>query len=348
MLEVLRDRFQIAAPRMRREIQSMHRDVVQILASKGIAYRELRSGLVPNTDKHEAAFIFDSTAIDSSHYGPEVFNQILPLLEPQATQSVLCGDLLGDDQELIVEILSESMTLSRSFTFKHATMLYGVYINNLSDSVLTRLHQELGSFPAYLGYIPATFTSRAKIYLSLSLANFFLKHKKTIILGHEADRSNDENINITPYELENFGHKIVSLQTDLFGIFLSFKIERPVYGSFEIDTQMALNSISDNVTLLDDFVVLLDEAKHGYLINNKLGKLKKAGLADADRAHIASLIQSKICASYIYNLVYLHDHNVMKFNLIIEVDRNGGYPTRLMVALEYIPSEKTIRVITLH
>ncbi|MDA8175502.1 hypothetical protein [Acidithiobacillus sp.] len=87
---------------------------------------------------------------------------------------------------------------------------------------------------------------------------------------------------------------------------------------------MALNAISDEVSSLGDFSVILEEAKHGYLINEKLGKLAKAGLADADRDYIASLIESKIMASYLYNLIYLDEHDVMKFNLMVEVDRVDG------------------------
>ncbi|QFX97047.1 hypothetical protein GCD22_02910 [Acidithiobacillus thiooxidans ATCC 19377] len=182
---------------MRKEILRLQGDVVKILASKGIQYSDLRSALVPSADRHEAAFIFDSTEIESGMYGREVLKQVLPLLDPRTTQSVLVGDLLGDDQDLIVEILQESMILARSFTFRHSTLLYGVYINNLSSTTLSQLHEKLVAFPAYLGHIPTSFASRAKAYLSLSMANLFLKKNRTLILGHEGDRSNAENINIT-------------------------------------------------------------------------------------------------------------------------------------------------------
>ena len=348
MLEVMRDHFGITAPRMRREIQRLHGELIDILNSKGIKYENLRAALVPVMDRQEAAFIFDSTAFDSGLYGRETFQHVLPLLEPKTTQSLLVGDLLGEDQHLIVEILRESMVLSRSFTFKHSTLLYCVYINNLSDAALQRLHQGLASCPAYLGHIPTTFGSRAKTYISLSVGSFVLKSGKTLIVAHEDDRDNAENINITFYPLEDFGYKVASLQGVYFSIFLAFKIERPTFDSFQIDTELALNAISDEVALFDNFTVLLDEAKHGYLINEKLGKLKKAGLEAADRDYIAALIQSLLSANYIYNLAYLEEHDVMKFNLMLEVQRSTGYPTRMMVALEYLPAKQALRVITLH
>lgn len=348
MLEVMRDHFKITSPRMRQEIQAMHKEVIRILGEKGIDYASLRSGLVPNSGKHEAAFIFDSEAIESSIYGKEVLKRLLPLLEPRSTQSILGGDLLGDEQDFILEILRESMVLARSFTFKHAVLLFAAYINNLSEARLSQIHHELASFSAYLGYIPTTFASRAKTYLSMTMANLFLKHGKTIIVGHEDDIPNHENINSTIYPFEDFGYKVVSLQSNYFGIFLSFKIERPVLGGFEVDLEMSLNAISNGIAWLADFTVLLEEAKYGYLINKKLGKLSQSGLADADRDRIASLIQSKVSANYIYNLTYLKNYNTMKFNLMIEVDRVDGYPTRMTAALEYIPTTKTLRVITFY
>jgi hypothetical protein len=93
--------------------------------------------------------------------------------------------------------------------------------------------------------------------------------------------------------------------------------------------------------------VHLDEPKHYYLLDKKLGSLQKAGLAEASRSEIEDQIRAKVTQSYIYNLDYLAEHNVMKFNVVVELDRHGGYPARLMASLEYIPDKKVLRVITL-
>jgi hypothetical protein len=105
---------------------------------------------------------------------------------------------------------------------------------------------------------------------------------------------------------------------------------------------------SESVLPLDEFKVLLEESKFVYLINEKLGKLKQAGLDALDVSNIESIIKSKINGSYIYNLKYLAQHNVMIFNIMLEIPNLNGYPTRLTAALEYIPDKKTLRVITLH
>jgi hypothetical protein len=348
MLEMLRDDYGLAGARMKREIQRLHGDIVRVLAAKNIDYGGLRAALVPAVNRHEATLVFNSRQIGSNLYGREIFNRLLPLLDPRTTQSILVGDLLGDDQQLVFEILSESMVLARSITLKHATLLYGVYINNLTEAALARLHQGLGSFDAYLGYIQTTYLSRAKIYVSISMASFLLKNGKTLIMAHEDYRPNSEDINITTYHLNQCGYKVASLQSMYFSIFLAYKIELPVFKGDDADVEISLNAIAADVRPLKEFTVLLDEAKHGYLLNEKLGKLQKAGLAKADRSHIESIIQAKVSRSYIYNLQYLDQHDVMKFNIMLEIDRNVGHPTRMTAALEYMPDKKTLRVITLH
>lgn len=348
MLEVMRDRYLLDSAAMHREIQCLHFEAINALERKGISYSELKSALIPKTDRHEAGFIFNSQVIESAWYGCEVARQILPLLDHRSTQSVLCGDLLGHSQQVILDILNEFMVLARPFEFVHGTLLYCVYINNLSEATLQRLHEGLSKYHAYLGYIPATYQTRGKTYLSTTLARSFLKYGRTILMGHEDDRSDDENVNMAGFPFENFGYEVRSLRATHFDLFLSFKVERAVYPGFEVDTEMSLNAVSLKIVPLQDCNLQLDDRKFGYLKSEKLGKLRKAGLDQLDREQLAELIKSKIVASYIYNLTFLDQYNVIKFNVIIEVpDHKGGYPTRFVAALEYKPDAKVLKVETL-
>lgn len=348
MLEVIRDLFGLKPEQMRREIAVLHTDLLSILRSKNIDYTSLRSALTPSMDRNEAAFLFDSKAFDSGMYGRETFNYLLPLLDPRSTQSILHGDLMGTDQQLIFEILQESVNLVRPFTFQHSTQIYCVYFNSLTEPQLKKIRTGLCSCSAYLGHINTTFDSRVKLFLSTTLSSFIVKKGQTLIISHEDDRSNDENVNITLYPLEDFGHKLISLQDQYFSIFLAYKIERPVFNQFEVDTELSLNAISDEVVLFDGFEVVLEQTKYQYLLDAKHGKLRQAGLDDVSREMIVALIQEKLAANYIYNLAYLEEHDVMKFNLQIQVSRPTGYPARLTAALEYIPKKRVLRVITLH
>ncbi|MBQ0799632.1 MAG: hypothetical protein KBT63_10135 [Porticoccaceae bacterium] len=349
MLETMRDYFDLSSDVMLREIQGMVSTTVDILSSKEIKYQDLRSALVPRTDRFEAGFIFDSQDIESSWYGLEVMKELLPLLDLKSNHSVQCGDLIGNDQEFIFSLLQESLVLSRDFEFVHGTALYCVYVNNLTESGLERIHQSLSQYKPYVGFVPGTFSSRVRIYFSTILANSFLKHGKKVIMGHEDDRPNEENVNMAGYPFEDYGLQVYSLQSMFFDVLLSYKIERPIFKGFEADSEMSLNSISNQIIPIDRFEIEIEDAKHEYLKSAKCGKLEKAGIEALSKEELSRLIQSKVSDSYIYNLSYLPDHNVSKFNVMLEIPRpDGGYPTRIVAALEYKPHEKRLRVITMH
>lgn len=348
MLEILRDHHGMVESRMKNEIQRMHAELIEILSAKNVDYASLRSALVPSIDKEEAFFLFDSSAIDTGLYGRQILDQLLPLLDSQSTHSILVGDLLENDPPLIYEIIRESLVLPRPFIFKNFPLIFGVYINNLSSAAKKNIDSRLASYNPYIGYIPTTFQSRAKMYASTMMASFLLKKGKTLIIAHEDDRSNTENINITCYNLEQSGYKIVSLQDYYFSIFLSYKIERPAFYIDTTDIEIALNSVTSSVRPFDELDVILEDKKLGYLMFEKLGKMKKAGLAKADRTQIEHLIKQNVSNSYIYNLVYLNEHDVMKFNIILELEQEVGDPTRILVALEYMPDRNALRVLTLY
>jgi len=349
MLEVMRDHFKLSDPVMHDEIRTIHIETVRALAEKDIPYKNLKSALVPSIDKNEAAFVFDWRDIESNWYGYEVATVMLPLFDKRTTQSVLCGDFIGDDQDLIFNLLQDSLVLARSLDFINGTCLYCVYVNNLSNAAINNFHQSLSKYPAYVGYIPCTFASPAKWYLSTILVNAFLKYKGIVLMGHEDDRPNEEDVNMLLYPFKDHGYKVRSIQGTYFGVCLSYKIECPVIKGFEVDTEMSILSIAKEASPLEQFVVEVEAAKHKYLQSQKRGKLKKAGIADLDRIDLARLVREKISSNYIYNLIYLEEHKVAKFNIIVEVPRHdGGDPTRLVASLEYKPLEKILRLITLH
>jgi len=170
-LDVIGKRFNIDQPQMRVEIQTMFRSMVQDLEKSGLHYVDLKTALVPSLDNHEVGFIFDSTAIESSIYGAEVMSRILPLIDLRSTQSCLVGDLIAgnDAQEFIFSLLEQFLVGNRAFEYIHSTLLFCVYLNNLTKKSLARIHENLQSFTAYLGYVPCTYSSLAKTYLSTSL-----------------------------------------------------------------------------------------------------------------------------------------------------------------------------------
>lgn len=350
-LEVVRDRFGLSSQQMHLEIRAMFKDAEATMAASEVKYQQLKSGLVPSTEKVEIALLFDSQAIESYAYGYEVMCRVLPLLDHRTTQSALVGDIVGGskDQELIYRLLCDELQPARNFEFIHSTLIYCVYLNNLSESAAKNIFDSLREYPAFIGVVPTTFHSSLKTILSFGLCNLFIKHGKEIILAHEDDRPNAENVNITMYPFEKFGYTVRSIQQHLFSHFLSYKIEREVVPGFKSDTEFSLNAISPLVSSLEALEVTIEPAKLKYLKAEKQGSLKNAGLLLSDEQEIKTLIRRKLASNYIYNLRYNTQHDVMLFNIVLEVERqDGGYPARLLLALEYQPADHKLRVVTMY
>ncbi|WP_312357509.1 hypothetical protein [Agrobacterium sp.] len=350
LLEVTRDYFKISTAAMFREIQRLRQETEEALALKGIRYADLKTALVPDRQRKEMALVFDRNAIEKSWYGLEVFRRLIPLFDRNSNHSVLVGDYIGasDAQDILFNAMRESVILTRDVDFEYSHQFFVVYINNLTEAMMARFHQELASWQAYIGYADATYASHFKLLLSTMLANAFIKHRTAIIQGHEDDRPNTEDVNMCGYPFGDYGYTCRSIQAQLEGTMLSYKIERPVYPGFEIDTEFALNAINPNPQPLESFSIEVEEAKLGYLKSAKSGSLARAGLEQVSGGELAALIRSKISASYIYNISYDDAHDVSKFNVILELPGSNETATRLLAAMEYKPDSRSLRLITLY
>jgi hypothetical protein len=327
----------------------MRNRVAKILKGKGIAYEDLKAALVPDRKKNEIALVFDSGRIDSSWYGEEVFKRIIPLLDPQTKNSILTGDYIGENnkQEILFEAFNESVYPLRMVNYIHSSQFFIVYINNLTDSAFKKLVDGLADYEAFIGFSDTTYQSRFKTFLSTMLVNLCVKSGRVVIQGHEDDRSDDENLNVSGYPFEENGYKCVSLQATLFDVLLSYKIERPIYPGFEDDTDFSLNAVTTNILRFDDFEIQVEEAKLNYLKSQKAGSLKYAGLEAVTKTELQDIIRGKLLSSYIYNMCYLAEHKTTKFNIILELVGVDREPFRLLASLEYQSDSRMLRLITM-
>lgn len=349
MLEVIRDYFKLSPEHMHREIQHMRRSVEEILASKGISYDRLRSALVPDRKRREIALVFDTLSVEASWYGNDVFERLIPLFDRRSNHSVLVGDYLdqpGHADQLFLAF-QDAVQLRRPVEYRYPTQFFIVYLNNLTDAMVRRFDEGLGSYRAYVGYAEMTYGSAFKFYLSTMLVNLGIKHGSFIIQGHEPDRPNSDDVNTAGYSFEEAGFICRSLSSDLEGVLLSYKIERPVIPGFEADIEFALNAISLTPMPLSEFRVEVEDAKLAYVKKAKAGSVERAGLDTISTSELADQIRSKISASYIYNLMFLEEYGVAKFNIILEFSSDDKSVTRLLAALEYRPSSRSLKLLTL-
>lgn len=211
------------------------------------------------------------------------------------------------------------------------------------------------SHPGYLGYVPCTYASLAKTFVSLYLVNLVIKHKNMVILGHEDDRDNSENCNLHLHDYAALGLKIRSLQSMYFSVILSYKPEHMLLEESDDDLEIALRAMSKEIAPLSDFTVFIEDDKFKYLTREKLGKLGWARVADLTKSELEEAIRSKLRSNYLYNLDWRDvpateesaGYQGSFFNILLEFPREGGHPERVTVALEFMPADKVLRVLTI-
>jgi hypothetical protein len=351
MLDVIAEEFRVAPEQMAREIQRAHKEVCETLATKGIDYAALRTALVPLADRREVCLVFDSSQIDTYSYGAHVFERVMPLLDRRASHSVLTGDLLSHSSEMnrrLPQELARSLFEANPYEYRHSSQFYLVYVNNLSDTHVLRFHIGLQTYKPYCGYIDCTYASWMKLAISTMLPADFIVHRGLALSEHEDDRPHQEDINIRARPFEENGLRVRSIPSLYYGLFLSYKIERPPFPG-DRDVEFSLNAISATPATSLNVNVRVDAAKVGYLMSRKRGVFQRAGLTHLDAGSLSTLIADRLTSNYIYDLEYNPSHNLIRFNTLIEVSPPlARVRHRFTVGLEFIPTERAVRVITMY
>jgi len=359
MLEAMQSYFNLPADIMYNEINQMLDDLKIILKSKGVKYEDLKSALIPvHGDKNELVLIFDSSKIDNAFYGGTIFEQLLPLLCKESSYSVLLGDLISQtlDQKTMYNILFENLTVTNNSYFQHSSQYFCVYINNISPHRIDVITNGLKNHDYFVGYTTSTYSNRLKILLAYILIHSAVISKGKVIQGHEPDRDHSENINVSGYPYEEHGFGIVSVSSDLFGLFLSYKIEAILDSQ---DNSFAFNGIMPIFTDVLDFQFMIGEDKWGYLSNKEKGKgeiMDMLGILDYTSEQVEDLIKNKIKNSYLYNLDYKtyvsretgKVDGVAKFDLAFEMPTKKGDLRKMCMGVKADISNKRLQLLTMY
>ncbi|MBT9383487.1 hypothetical protein KM176_06425 [Pseudooceanicola sp. CBS1P-1] len=346
-LEVLRDHFKMTPEWMHREIQGIARSTSALLAKKGVDYDALRTALVPQQDRHEAAFLFniDFESSDSYHY--PVHQRLLRLFGRQSSHSVLHADITDERRWGALKQADEQLVRVGGRQFE-SPMLYAVYVNNLTDQMLANIHGGFEDYPCYVGHVDTTFSSIFKAWLSTQLGNAYVQFRGTIIGQHEDDRDALENIDLVGFGFKKAGYTVRSIPGTQFMLLLSYKIERPVVQGYEADTEFSLNAISPVALPLGNCDIEIDPRKFEYLSTEKAKSLEGLGLLGGNLDQLREMISERISHNYIYSMVQDDAHGVSRFNIMIEARPTATERWfRALVGLEYKPESQRLRLITL-
>lgn len=352
LLEVWRDTLNLDERQMFAVINGYRNQIESALGNKGINYDDLRGALTPSQTRREIALIFDTSEIKQGWYSLDIYEQIIPLFHKNSSHSVLHGDYLGNErnQDILWDILCRQLNAARDFERRYSNMIFIVYINNLTDAMLKNFDDGLKKYAPYIGFVDTTFSSKFKSYLSTILPVLCIKHGRAIIQGHEDDLDNSVNQNTSGYPFEESGYKCLSIQSELFGILLHYKIERETLVD-QSDVKFALNAMTQTPDPFSEFELVVKEDKLEYLRLKKGHSLAGAGLDAVTLNELSERIKAKLQSNYIYNLRCSEYEGtvVRRFSMMLEWGgsvRQAAF--RAMAAFDYSPEHKQLRLLTFY
>jgi hypothetical protein len=329
-------------------VRDHHTVLVRELAKKGVSYDALRPALVPSTgDRQEMALLFNVDLMDTGFYGEAVAGQLLPLLGKHSTLSVLSGDI-GLLPATTREMAFYSGLVKGNVEDWGRQYIYCVYLNNLSAAQLDRIHEAFLVNPSYLGYVPTTYGSYFRTAASTMLPTAFIKHREIVLLDHGLDDPWVGHENDIGFPFAENGLNVVSVNSQLHSPLLSYKIQSEVLPMYQKDIMVSLNAISDEPVSLSKFEVIFPDGKYKYLHgDSKLGLLRLAELDEHSPKMLAAVIQAELSNDYIYRLQTNPNDGTVQFNVVLELRREDGSPSKVAVALKYLPDTATLSFVTM-
>jgi hypothetical protein len=344
-LASLKSHFQLNSAQMHRAIQRSYLALRVGLEAKGIDYKELKNALVPLTRKIETAFFFDWTKFSTAFWGHEVMDMLLPRLDLAGSRSILYGDWIGGGSSFADTFRASYGETDMDSRFPNAWRAGTVafyYLNNLTNAGKLAFEQAFAKHPAYIGALDLTYTSLMKSMVSTMLIRAFIQHRNFVIDTHDDGLGPHHNEGYLPWNFKKFGLSVKSVESSLYQMFLSYKIERPELDDEE-DVAMSLNALTPNPVHIDDCALDLDERRLGYLRQAHSSALTHAGLGELAADDLVKRIRAQFRRGYIYSMGRSTEDDTLKFNVVVE-DRGHS---RVQCGLKYFPAERRVSVITL-
>ena len=219
------------------------------------------------------------------------------------------------------------------------------YINNLTTLHKDTIISSLKNYSAFVGYVDTTFMSLFKSLISRSLISICIKHKDTMILRHEDDIDDNENINNCGYKFEKYGFNYISIKQMYYDLFLTYKIESILADQEDLD--YSIKAIAPHYEI-GTSSIYVDKNKMEYLNLEKDGLMEKLNLKDYTSDDLETLIRDQINNTYFYNLEYLEKFSTPKFNVSLELETIEGKKRKVLVALKYSDNIDSFNLITMY
>ena len=166
-----------------------------------------------------------------------------------------------------------------------------------------------------------------------------------MILRHEDDIDDNENINNCGYKFEKYGFNYISIKQMYYDLFLTYKIESILADQEDLD--YSIKAIAPHYEI-GTSSIYVDKNKMEYLNLEKDGLMEKLNLKDYTSDDLETLIRDQINNTYFYNLEYLEKFSTPKFNVSLELETIEGKKRKVLVALKYSDNIDSFNLITMY
>jgi hypothetical protein len=348
---VIKDYFSLDNIAMYREINSALESLKGILNDNDLNYSDFKNTLIPSQDKKDICFIFDSEkTVNTSSYGYEILDSIIPDIMKIEKVSVLYGDIIGgrkrESQLLIRQQLKENIPGYNPNEFHYSNQYFVVYLNNITEKIKNEIDLSQRKCRSYIGYIDMTFPCYLKNVLSVCIGVMFIKVKNSICVPTPEDDINNPK-GYVHFNCSGLKYKFIGIEDTLFSTFLSYKLERSYFDFDNEDQFLSLNSVYKDPIVISDYKIEIDDRKLEYIRSEKKGSLKITGLNTLPKEQLIKLLQFNINTNYIFNMNFNEDFNCLKFATYIAIS-NGKIKRKYLTVFEINVQRKSLRLISLY
>ena len=337
-------------------IRALHRETTRELARGGVEYADLRWALTPRATHAEVAFLFDSTAAESNHYGFEFSKSWLPALwrhGPQRT-AISQGDILSAPPDWVWKELDEHLVRTNDFPRLATEQYYVLYLTNLSRTQVGAMDAALrDSTVAYLGYIDCSTWTPLKSFMLLP--QYAIRDGDALVVPADEDGSP----HITP-PTRDHGFRLVGVEQTLYGVVLDHRMDNGVPEWADEDSALTLTALGGAQSPLSELKLDLDERRFIYLTSETDGhgaSVRRAGLDGLSREELVQAIEAKIRSGLMFHLRFVHgtrdgepapENDALMFTVPVEFPDGAGTVRRYQVGVKYSPASHSGEVVTFH
>lgn len=336
-------------------IHGSYRQLVANLRDSNIDYGQLGNALVPNSQRHEAAFIFDSTQAASRNlYGYSYAAEWIPILKAHGPSkaAVRAGDILKLRDDIVWNVFEKRLIGPPDFARLPQNLYYVVYMTNLSSGQLGNMHAALTKrSEGYLGYVDCSTWNTLK--LGLYLPQVALRVGDAIITSAD----DEGTANLPGYPFEESGFRVVGVDDETYQLLLYHRIDNGIPEWAADDSSIALTALTGRRRPVATTLVTIDERRVEYLRKNHGTSLDQALLDGLTKDDLAIAIKEKFATGLIYNLrfragarngVPAPELDALMYSVQVEFPTATGKVRRYQVGLKYQAETHTSEVVTFY